>query len=288
LLSPFVASLTRQLILAEDRADPLEEMGPVEVAPAEDVPLVLPDVNLPDQFDDEVPMQAVDFPQQLCNICLTDAGILQCEAGCVFCAGCLFDYGSQLLDSRLQQDVLPCVCGDQIAWKTMATAWPQENSVGLDRLVAHFAQSKVEAARQQGRPRELAINAMFDQLQTKIPNIMAATQELKTPCCGIVFVDFQDCFALRCHGCDKYFCAWCMDPDSVFTSSDAAHNHVRICDDNPHPGAVYGDPMRWNSHCVGVKRERLNTARTCLYHKVTKLAQSVTDAHFYWETERHA
>jgi len=79
-----------------------------------------------------------------------------------------------------------------------------------------------------------------------------------------------------------------MDPDCVFTSSYAAHNHVRICDDNPHPGAVYGDPMRWNSHCVGVKRERLNTARTCLYHKVTKLAQSVTDAHFYWETERHA
>ena len=79
-----------------------------------------------------------------------------------------------------------------------------------------------------------------------------------------------------------------MDPDFVFTSSAAAHDHVRICQDNVHPGAVYGDAMRWRHHCVGIKRERLNAARDLLYHKVTKLAQSVTDAHFYWETERHA
>ena len=81
---------------------------------------------------------------------------------------------------------------------------------------------------------------MFDQLQTNIPNIMAATQDLKTPCCGIVFDDFHDCFAVTCRDCGKYFCAWCMDPEFVFTSSDAAHNHVRNCQDNAQPGAVYG------------------------------------------------
>jgi hypothetical protein len=267
-----------------------DDAAPVEIGPVVEPlygPTDAPDVPM-DDLNDEVPPRAASPQQQLCSICFTEAAPLQCEAGCAFCADCLFDYGSHLLSSRPKQDVLHCVCGDAIAWKTMASAWPEEEAAGLDRLVSHFGKSRVEASHNRGRPKELGISTMFDQLETKIPNIMAATQELKTPCCGTVFVDFDECFSLTCSGCGRYFCAWCMDSDSVFTDTEAAHDHVRNCQENPHPGAVYGDPMRWHSHCVGMKRERLNTARVSLYHKVTKLAQSVTDSHFYWATHRLA
>ena len=55
---------------------------------------------------------------------------------------------------------------------------------------------------------------------------------LKCPHCGMVFADFEDCFAVCCstdhmdgrrYGCDGYFCAWCFDP---FKTNEEAHNHI--------------------------------------------------------------
>ncbi|KAG5184304.1 hypothetical protein JKP88DRAFT_315222, partial [Tribonema minus] len=59
---------------------------------------------------------------------------------------------------------------------------------------------------------------------------------LHCPTCDKAFLDFEDCFAIRCRpvelpghvrgkiGCGNSFCGWCMQP-----CGQDAHNHVRSC-----------------------------------------------------------
>ena len=64
---------------------------------------------------------------------------------------------------------------------------------------------------------------------------------LSCPRCGLVFVDFSDCFALTCSRCNCGFCAWCLQD-----CGDDAHAHVANCPHNITPGrAVFGDFTLW-------------------------------------------
>ena len=47
------------------------------------------------------------------------------------------------------------------------------------------------------------------------------------PRCGQVFVDFTNCFALKCARCPCAFCAWCLED-----CGDDAHDHVANCPHN--------------------------------------------------------
>ena len=75
-----------------------------------------------------------------------------------------------------------------------------------------------------------------------------------TPCCGTVFEGFDACFSIKCPSCPMYFCGWCLQ--HVSDTSGANHQHVRTCPLNPHPGAVYGDYVRWRDDHVPRKRLR--------------------------------
>ena len=77
---------------------------------------------------------------------------------------------------------------------------------------------------------------------------------LRAPCCGTVIDDFDNCFSVTCRVCDTHFCAWCL----TYTSLDDVdcHAHVRVCDENPHPGAVYGDMHYWLDTHRARKRKR--------------------------------
>ena len=75
---------------------------------------------------------------------------------------------------------------------------------------------------------------------------------LKCKTCRSAFVDFSDCFAVRCEkGCDgRYFCAWCLRADfgSGTQASLDCHTHVRVCP-SAHPkhrGKVFATPEAFN------------------------------------------
>ena len=80
-------------------------------------------------------------------------------------------------------------------------------------------------------------------------------------------MDFDNCWAIRCSGCPRFFCAWCMTYDC--DTMDACHDHVRECRDNPNPGAVYGDYVYWRNRHVPEKRQRrINDTVNMVYKEV--------------------
>jgi hypothetical protein len=65
---------------------------------------------------------------------------------------------------------------------------------------------------------------------------------LKCPHCSNMFIDFSDCYSVRCHsddnaGCKLYFCGWCLEK---CYSSDQCKGHARQCSYNPHKGRING------------------------------------------------
>jgi hypothetical protein len=49
---------------------------------------------------------------------------------------------------------------------------------------------------------------------------------LRCPRCSQAFLDFEGCFALRCHSCQCGFCGWCLQDCGT-----DAHSHVATCRD---------------------------------------------------------
>ena len=49
--------------------------------------------------------------------------------------------------------------------------------------------------------------------------------------CSAAFLDFDDCFAIKCESCPWYFCGWCLTATS--TESGPAHTHVAQCAAKP-------------------------------------------------------
>ena len=98
------------------------------------------------------------------------------------------------------------------------------------------------------------------------------------PCCKTAFFDFQDCFAVKCNNCPStFFCASCME--HVSGNSVDAHEHVRVCTQNAHAGAVYGDYDRWDAHCRAKKRQRLDSMKDMVADKLDACFTVLKESH---------
>ena len=53
---------------------------------------------------------------------------------------------------------------------------------------------------------------------------------LRCPRCEAAFVDFANCFAIKCRSCDCHFCGWCFEDCG---DRDDAHSHVAECPVKP-------------------------------------------------------
>ena len=51
--------------------------------------------------------------------------------------------------------------------------------------------------------------------------------------CDAAFLDYDNCSALTCGGCDITFCAYCHQG-----ASEDSHSHVMHCAENPNQGSV--------------------------------------------------
>ena len=58
---------------------------------------------------------------------------------------------------------------------------------------------------------------------------------LQCPRCNAAFLDFEGCFALKCHRCDCQFCAYCLAD-----CGRDAHPHVARCAENTNAANVFG------------------------------------------------
>lgn len=72
--------------------------------------------------------------------------------------------------------------------------------------------------------------------------------------------DFDNCFSIQCESCPStFFCAWCLT--HVCHDGEESHEHVRVCAENPHPGAIYGDYRFWQDvHLPRKRRKRVSDA----------------------------
>ena len=137
------------------------------------------------------------------------------------------------------------------------------------RLFTHFAasQSPETSTVRDTLKEDDTVDFHLDKFRVKALAELAETQTLIKPCCKTAFFDFENCYAVKCNNCPStFFCAWCMEYTS--DNSDDAHKHVRICTQNAHPGAVYGNHNQWDAHCRAKKRKRLESVKDMIADKL--------------------
>ena len=116
-------------------------------------------------------------------------------------------------------------------------------------------------------PTPANVDRCLETLETIARQRLEEASNMRTPCCGTVLEDFDNCFCIRCRVCPKFMCAWCLtytDDDS-----DTCHEHVRNCPENPHPGAVYGDIVYWEDvHRPRKRAKRLEEEQMSLVSRI--------------------
>ena len=104
---------------------------------------------------------------------------------------------------------------------------------GEEELVRRLA-AELER-RAQMSERELAV----DDARKHIINEILT---LKCPRCCTAFLDFANCFAVKCGTCDCHFCGWCIADCGEYGE---CHMHVAVCDAKPAGAGMFyadGDP----------------------------------------------
>jgi hypothetical protein len=74
---------------------------------------------------------------------------------------------------------------------------------------------------------------------------------LSCPRCAKPFLDFVNCFDLKCSSCPCHFCGWCLRD-----CGNDAHQHVANCRHNPVQPSVYGTQEQFAA-CHRARRTRL-------------------------------
>tara|TARA_B110001450_G_scaffold1256_1_gene1483 strand:- start:2877 stop:3947 length:1071 start_codon:yes stop_codon:yes gene_type:complete len=187
-----------------------------------------------------------------CNYCGTTVDSDSSSAppcGTILCADCTTNYVSTLFDHPPTGVGVPCPCdcGATLTWSHVARSVPDDVMTRLVRLYT-------PAPPPPDPPPSLG---------SLVRRTFEEASNLCAPCCGAVIDDFDNCFSVTCRACTPttYFCGWCLRYTS--SSTDECHAHVRDCDENPHPGAVYGDMTYWLD-----------------VHRTRKRKRSLKDAYF--------
>ncbi len=90
----------------------------------------------------------------------------------------------------------------------------------------------------------------------------------KCPHCSLTFVDWSQCFAVKCEievgrgetvGCRNYFCGWCMEG---FKDGSECHSHVKTCKRSLNPGSFFGrnsaSPItEFNDAQAGIRKQKI-------------------------------
>jgi len=177
-----------------------------------------------------------------CGTIVYDAGSNVPACGTVLCTDCMSNYVSTLFEypPRTEAVPCPCNCGSTLPWSLVARSVPDDI---MTRLVRLYAPPPLP-------PPIVSPPSLKSMARRKFEE----ASNLCAPCCSAVFANFDNCFSVKCFACQHYFCAWCLEYTSV--CSDECHAHVRICGENPHQGAVYGDMQYWLDVHRDHKRQR--------------------------------
>ena len=148
----------------------------------------------------------------------------------------------------------------------------------VERLHRDAFARETEAERLRERARRENENENTDHRPLNQDDLQNAVH-LRRPCCGQIFGDFVECFAVTCdnHLCKKYFCGCCLDAlfdrgrgdNEDMYAHMACHEHVRECakrhfgkdtlffqqiHDDETPEQV---KFRLNNHYEGVRSRKL-------------------------------
>jgi hypothetical protein len=128
----------------------------------------------------------------------------------------------------------------------------QTYSHNQGRLQAEEALQAAQAAAQQNAD-AAALTAHVDAVLGILRNTC--------PSCNIEWSDFDGCCALTCGWCQTKFCAHCS---RIEEKSDALHEHIRVCEENPEPGFFFTSAARLkqtrNARWAAGVRDYLNTS----------------------------
>ena len=123
----------------------------------------------------------------------------------------------------------------------------------FEPLMRKFSPAQEEAAPQEEQE-TATVDGCLNLAKRRMRQALEEAVTVKTPCCQRVFGHFDGCFALRCHACDTFFCAWCLVETSA--NDQEMHRHVAHCPQNPHPGAVFGDYVAWRKTHLSKKKKQ--------------------------------
>ena len=188
-----------------------------------------------------------------CVICMDKTEcIATAECGNVVCHGCVRDYVQLVVLTKPAKEpkvMCPCNCGGQLPWTHVTESLTQESMNGL---MVHLTMPAPVVSTATFLPAD--VESSVDMLKLESRKRLDEAATLCTPCCGAAILDFDACFAVNCHFCERWFCAYCL----TYHDSDSrvCHDHVKICAENPKPGEFYGDGHWWAKEHVPRKRAR--------------------------------
>ena len=210
-----------------------------------------------------------------CVICMDKTEcIATAECGNVVCHGCVRDYVQLVVLTKPAKEpkvMCPCNCGGQLPWTHVTESLTQESMNGL---MVHLTKPAPVIAI---GPPPSDVTTIVDTLKTESRKRLEEAATLCTPCCGAAVLDFDACFAVHCHFCERWFCAYCLTYHD--SNSRVCHDHVKICAENPDKGQYYGDAHWWaKEHVPRVKRSRVHSVASELRAQVKSVLPAINDA----------
>ena len=190
-----------------------------------------------------------------CSICFClaySAAGVECSEGHFHCDSCVARHAETFLDfdnlgqRKEREGHLKCSnfsleCNSLLT-ATLLSTCPSTSSKHIWRLETIKAQmqAQLEAEMQDRLGSELQRLAALDEHARKVQvagkHIINKILTLSCPRCGLAFVDFLGCYALKCNACPCHFCGWCL---ADCGNSQDAHAHVRQCHNKPAGADAY-------------------------------------------------
>ena len=223
----------------------------------------------------EAAAAAAAAAQRRCIICLDDhmtvGDGIECAAGQHFCCDACFEghvrhkAGEDIRLAAAREGRVLCPgngCGAAPFSEKAVAQHVSEEVYGLHlkqthRIAeAHIIQKMEEHHKRQLTDLERRLEAAEGE-EAKVKELRKHVVEhiltLHCPHCNAAFLDFDNCFALKCHRCQSGFCAYCL---AHCGSWEDTHRHVANCPHNLAGGNVFGTPEQFE-RAQRRRRERM-------------------------------
>ena len=195
-------------------------------------------------YDQDIALQ---LPGRTCFICLETVrfSLLFCDscdsAVCSSCAPGVVDNYCASADRVYARGNLICLACGEHEYST-AQLKKHLDDVSFDKYISAKEEASVTKALQRAGQAGVGRSSGNTNVLDFAAEVASTLKTLSCPHCGQAFIDRDpdECLALQCARCRRYFCGWCT---AAVGSADEGHRHIAKCKWKPPHLQSRGDPF---------------------------------------------